>query len=301
MKRTIFSIAFIVCSNGVHGMEIAQSGVVKIFTHPIFPKIAVVLDDIYNRSTKNAEVTVVGEKEQIKLKHPSLIGNPRVGCMNFLCSDTRVMRRNKVFAQCFDPTYEFDHESAAIIVNGQRFIIKNPREYIEYEKIDSKLAFISEPQLFRKKFDNDKAIATSYVYRKVTDKASKSSELEIVEYTGEQALKKALEDLGGCYVWGLTYIYEYFKCDGGMISRIAFPQLGITLGIPGYSAAYEALQAVIRFATYKEHKDKYGLIELVVQTEDDFDVYKQILIGLATDKMEKEIGSEKKESCDEKL
>lgn len=272
MKKIIFSIAFMFNGNGIYGMETVPT--VKVFRHKKFPQITVFQDDIYRR-TKNADITVVGESEQIKLKKPGLVASPCVGCMSFSI-DNCIMRRNKVFARYFD-SYGLDDDSATIIVDGQQFVIKDVDSHTEHIKMDNKLILVREPQLFRA--SSAESPDLPYMYRKTASRPEikrYSSTLPTIKYTGYKAIEEMLNDLAICYDTALDYV-PYLFDKKFEIKSIAFSQLSRGLGLPAYRGAQVAVQSVVNFITDEKYEGIYDSIELVVGQSEDFDLYKMFL------------------------
>lgn len=295
MRKITLLITLVASSNSFYGMEMAQQEAVRRFVYPNDPRIVVIQDDIYNRRTKNADVTIVGETEQILLKKPGLAIIPIIGAMHFTEGNS-VMVKKKVLAQHFDYSYGLNNDSAAIVVDGEQFIIQNLRSHTEQKKMDGKLLFIKEPQLLRAKVNDKKIVAGQYVYNKTLDTvAPYSSQLEVCQYVGMEAFQEAIKDLERCYEAIFEHIHQFYSRE---IKSIALPQLSAALGIPAYSAAYVALASAIKFIMRSPNKDKYDCIEFVVDRSEEFDIYKSILRGYARlHQGDEGQASNKKEDC----
>jgi O-acetyl-ADP-ribose deacetylase (regulator of RNase III) len=247
----------------VYGMEMAQQ--IKTFTCKN-PKIVVVLDDIYNRRGKNADLTIVGEGEQLKLKNLDLQPCFLVGAMNL--NENSIMVKTPAFARIFASFGGCDDNSATTIIDGETFIIRDVHTHVKRKTFDNRLLIIKEPFFLREPFDR-------YTYHKTLNEfASRySNALATAEYTGTKALQEALKDLRLCYLSVLQNMY-------GSSKSLAFPQLGVALGLPAYSAADVAVKSVLEFMANDEHKDAYDLIEFVVNRKEDFNIYTSLLRDL---------------------
>lgn len=286
MKKIMLSIMLVISINGVYGMEVRRE-TVKTFVCPIFPKIIVVQDDIYDRRTPNADITIVGETEQIvQLKNAELYPSPLIGCMQLNCKS--IMKRSKVFTQYFDPSYEGNSkDSAAIIVDGERFIITNLRKHVEKKKMEDRCLIVREPQVWYVPSKDDLSVDNQYVYMR--EFRGKGVYNESHTYKGSEAIEEAVKDLRSCYKSVLIMSHDFFTKENTARS-LALPQLSVSLGIPAYRAAHVAVTSVIEFL--KQNKDTYGLIEFVVLGLEDFNLYKNLLIEHATELIEKKAAGE---------
>lgn len=284
MKKITFLIAITVMINALYGMETCKIEKVRTFMCPMFPQIQIVQDDIYDRCTKNADITILGETEQIKLKNLGLSSTPLIGCIG-IAHDNCIMRRNKIFTKYFDSSYESDDGSAAIKVEGQRFIVENPDAYIEHKKMDNQIFFVKEPQLFV--VPKNQSVNDRYMYER--EFIDEGTFLQTSRYKGYAAIERALEDLNYCYTSILSTVFSFFT-EEHTTRSIAIAQLSVRLNIPAYRAAQVAVAAVVGFIAKHTYKDNYGLIELVVPDSESFRLYKNILIAHGANKKEIVLG-----------
>jgi len=287
MKKITFLITIIVSVNALYGMEKFKMEKVRTFICPMMPQVVVVQDDIYDRRTQNADITIFGETEQIKLKNPGLFSSPLVGGI-CITHDNSIMRRNKVFTKYLDFSYESNDDSAAITLEGERFIIKNQHLYVENKKMDNQFFFVKEPQLCFVPLQDDQSVDDRYIYTQASHQDGEIF-LKTCKYRGYAAIDQALQDLGHCYKNVLSTVSLFFTKEHTARS-IAIPQLSVGLGVPAYRAAQVAVASVVEFITNHCHKDIYGLIELVVHDSESFRLYQNLLIGYAMHKKEVILG-----------
>jgi len=287
MKKITFLIAITVVINALYGMEKGKEQKVRTFISTMIPRVVVVQDDIYERCTKNADITIFGEAEQIKLGNSELSMTPLIGNIR-ITHDNYIMKRNKIFTKYCDSSYESDDDSAAIKVEGERFIIKNPHVHVERKKMDNQFFFVKEPQLFFVPLQNNQSVDDRYIYER-TLRQDGETFLKTCKYKGYVAINEALEDLGHCYKSVLSTVSLFFTKDHTARS-IAIPQLSVGLGIPAYRAAQVAVAAVVEFIAKHGYKDSYGLIELVVHDSESFRLYQNLLIGHGLNKKEIVLG-----------
>lgn len=250
---------------------------IPMFVAPMSSKIVVIQDDLYNRSSDHADITVVGEKEQRQFSEQveSSMDSGRVGAVNWRCNNKNIRVKNASFAKVFEPEYGIQEDSAIIRVYGLQYSVRNPYSYIENKKIDSTLLCIEEPQLMLQDQQQDGA----FIYQKKGKSVGSNSELEKLYFSGDAAIEEALKDLSICYKTILKKACSF--CSEGHAPRsIAFPQLSISLGINAYKAAQVALTTIVDFVKNGSNKDEYKLIELFVHNRENFKLYKNILIGM---------------------
>lgn len=285
IKNKIIAIACVVTVNSLYGMEVikkddAKNKGVKTFVHPKFTKIVVVQDDIYNRRTNNAYITVVGENEQIKLQNPNVKPSYFLGSM-IMTHDNYITRKNKILAERCDSPHLFDEETVEFIAKDKKFVFENLYARTEHVKMKNNLLFINEPELVYKDLDNNETFV--YTKQDYKQETQRSTTVKLLEFYGREALEMALIDLGYCYKVALQNGLKIFSKEVA-VKSIAFPLLSVWLGIPGYSAARSAVEAVIRFLKENQNKDTYDSIELVMPDLENFNLYKTILNELADKK-----------------
>lgn len=275
MKKIIVVIVCTVSSYYVYGMELVDKEAVQNNVSSVNSKIVIVRDDIYRR-THNADITVVGIIEQLKLRPGQLDHTYCVGDVYDL-HDNDVLVMNKVFAKYFSPYYEMNEEVASIIIEDQRFLIKNPFSYIEKKKLESLVIRVVEPELILNSEKYHDAWYYHYSYdcrKKVSGIFGKSKKCKHYQY--DEAVRVAQEDLGICYQNVLAEAHKFFT-DKHRAKSIAFSQLHAPFDFFDDQAARIAVASVVKFMTESVHKDKYGLIELVVNKEQDYGYYTKYL------------------------
>ena len=274
MKRIIVSMMSCIIITYACGMELIEQKV-KTFTLQTVPPIVVIHDDIFDRKTQNVDITVIGGSEQLQLKNTTVSYCSEIGSVSYILPQMKmemkiIKRKNKVFTQCFDPSYGFRDDSAAIIVEGERFIIKNPFEHVEEITMNNKVAIVKEPHIFVTESKDGKL---NYHYR-ITYSDGKHTQVQERDYFGSDACEQAYKDLERCYKAKLV-ICGCFSKENSI--RLAFPPLSISLGIPLYAATRIAVQSVVDFINENSDKDKYTEIQFVVPRSEDFDTYKSVL------------------------
>jgi hypothetical protein len=280
MNRCVL-LVFIMMSNILCGMELIEQKV-KTFTFPTIPPIIVVHDDIFDRKTKNADVTVIGVNEQKVLRGKLCSYDIFIGSLPYC--DGCIVRKKKAFEQYFDRSYGFRDKSAVIIIDGERFTIKNPYEHVEEIKVGNKIIMIVEPRIFFTsideedgKYQNRKLQEHYWRYVRVPDE----TELLKEDYYGREAIKEALEDLYKVYRTALIHGYRSLESVEGSIALVP---LSDSLGISPHDVAIVAIQACMKFINDYRDKQTCGSIELVVSREKDFEMYKDFLNCYKLDK-----------------
>jgi len=279
MKRIIVSMMSCIITHYACGMELIEPKV-KTFTFLTVPSIVIIHDDIFDRKTQNADMTIIGESEQLQLKNTTLEYSSEIGIMAFISSTKIIKRKNKVFTQHFDASYGLRDDSAAIIVEGERFIIKNPCDHVEEIKMNNTVAKIKEPHIVVTESKDGKL---KYRYR-TTCSDGKHTQLQECDYFGDHAHAHALEDLERCYKSALIICSLLFKKDP---ICLAFAPLSVSLGIPLYAATKVAVKSVIDFINENSDKNYYKEIQFVVPRLEDFDAYKTVLSKYKIDSMGK--------------
>jgi hypothetical protein len=258
LMKKIIAIALVVSFSGLYAMELIHNDEVKKFTHPMFPKIVVVQDDIKKRSTKNADITIVGKQEwEMQLaKLEDHRKGPFIGSLS---------------------------------VKGTRAEMKKSVETVDKE---NQLLLITEPNFTCELVGNDEY---RYIYRQPIVETVCCCKLERMgRFTGTDAITRILSNLRYCYYAVLHYTHEYFTAEHTAKS-IAIPTLGVALGIPAYSAAQIAVESAVEFTSDKKYKDIYDLIEFVVPDSETFNIYQNFLLALTQPKDEKNVqGNDKK-------
>ena len=267
----MFCITNIALISGLYGMEFVEQNKVKSFVFQAKPQIVVYLDDIYNRSTENAELTVVGATEQKILKNPVIHDAPLVGCTKVGLKNNSIKRKSKVLTDLFDSSYGFRGSSTAIKIQGERFIIQDLYSHIEDVIIKDEVIFVKEPYIA---ITSEKKGQLSYYYKKVFNEVN-DTRLKEENFFAAKAIEEALKDLVLCYN-GALQITKNFSTKK-TIKSIAFPPLSVSLGIPAYRAAHVAIESVINFINTYRDKITYERIEFVVPQLEDFSTYKEIL------------------------
>lgn len=268
----IVILMFIMISNALYGMELVEQKV-KTFIFPTTPPITVIYDDICNRKSKNADMTVIGMQEQIILKNKNIRScNGLIGGMKAHYNGC-VKRKTKVFDQHVDRSHGFRHKSAVIIVDGERFTIENFHEHIEEGKIKSEVIMVVEPQVFITPSKQNEKIDEYWYNRVILDPHHKHTELPTEDYYGKEAIEEALKDLFKSYGAVLLHCCR----PSEVLKNIAFAPLSVFLGIPAYRAAFVAISSVIDFINKFQGKKTYNSIEFVLSRLEDFVVYEEIL------------------------
>lgn len=98
-----------------------------------------------------------------------------------------------------------------------------------------------------------------------------SKPIHTIFYTNEKAFEIAIEDLIFCYNKALLSGMKKFK--EGENKSISFASLGI--GLPKKSSSYAALSTIIRFI--KRFPNTYSCINLLIEEDNEFELYKNLL------------------------
>ena len=261
MKKIIF-IALVVSINSLYGMEVLIQEEGQTFKCSAFPNIVIVQDNINQRCRKNANITIVGMNER-RMQFKKL---------------------EDLWSGTFIGSLEIKHGRV------------ETRQYRDKIIIGDQLLFITEPCIVLEPVESNELLVTDYEYNEyiytkaIEDRACCSTLSRTHRFTGIEAIKEALDDLSYCYNIVLQNAYKYFIKEHTERS-IAFPQLGISSGIPVYAAAQLAVASIVG----NSNKDKYRLIELVVPDEDSFNLYKAILLEHQEKAALKNLSQKKKE------
>jgi len=98
-------------------------------------------------------------------------------------------------------------------------------------------------------------------------------------YEGNDAIKEGLQDVRVCYEKVLAYIAE--RNDKKLAKTVALPTLGVEKYtgnvFPKDKAAPVAIQSIIEFI--KKNRGAYNTIELFVEEDFEFDLYKEFLMS----------------------
>lgn len=98
------------------------------------------------------------------------------------------------------------------------------------------------------------------------------------DYEGSDAIKEGLQDLEVCYAKVLAYIAE--QNDKQLAKAVALPTLGVekytSNVLPKDKAAPIAVKLIIEFI--KNNRDAYNCMELFVEEDFEFDLYKELLM-----------------------
>jgi|SRR4030095_545556 len=95
-------------------------------------------------------------------------------------------------------------------------------------------------------------------------------------FMDERALFEAGNDLAVCYSSVLTLSYRFFT-EKNQLKNIAFPFLSTFSKMPHQNAAAAAVESIFFFIKDIANKDKYEEIQFVVETDEDFNIYKILL------------------------
>jgi len=229
--------------------------------------LVVVQDDIYNRKT---DMIVVGETEQNRLAfhNQTFIDYGCVGDVK-RSYDNIVLVKNKVFSKYFDYSHGLEQSSAAIVVEGQKFFVKDIHLYIEKKTLDNIVVNVVEPSLMLRR---DKNVSVhSYLARRNED-----GNAVLHRYEGKEAIEEAKKDLHICYKNVLEKAYEYFT-EKNWERRISLQPLSAVLGLSKNEVARIAVETVFEFIRISPDKGKYGWIEFVVLKAEDCDLYGKLL------------------------
>lgn len=180
---------------------------------------------------------------------------------------------------------------------------------LNFKAVDGKVTFIcsgiNEQQSIEKKFGNEFCVGDTHIYHR------KSMVIEVVEpmlskckYTGEysyyverrclkdknsisgikwfgdDAVRKASDDLELCYKNVLAVGLQE-KLRDKQERSIAFPEIGVCFDFSREQAALAAVPAILKFI--KKNKKAYSRIDLFVQEQLEFDLYKMLLDFYLTD------------------
>lgn len=230
-------------------------------------KIILIRDFIYNRHcSSDANITVVGVREQMRLKPGSLSDPGAIGDV-FKSKKNTVEIKNVVFEKYFNyKTEKADNEPQSIIVDGQEFDIQNSYKYVETKSLSGHLALIVEPIVTRSSWNLE---YTYHPKRRLSENRYTDP-----DYYGNEAIEEAQKDLGLCYKNILEKVHKFFTIDD-VARSIAFPQISESL--PRDKAVAVAVASVLQFLRDSINKDAYKVIEFVVSQKADFELYMSIL------------------------
>jgi len=262
-------------------MEIVEQNV-RTFTFPTSPKIVVVHDDIFNRRTQQADVTIIGDNEQYRLGNKNRSTINIIGAVSFHDKSKSLKRKKNAFAQHFDSEYGFRDQLAAIMINNTQFIINNFYEHVEDVIMKNEIVLIPEPEVVMVQSKKGQSWEQVYYRSQLLDD---QKHMGFKAFKGKDAIAEALEDLEKCYQISLFVCHDDRKMFDASTKRVAFAPL--SLGIPAHNAAFAAISAVIKCINNDLYKNHYDLIEFVVPRLEDFNMYKEILSDYKIDSMGK--------------
>lgn len=284
MKKIILCLALVVSTHSLLGMDKLQE--ITISRYPS-PDIYITRGDIYKRVSKNADITVIGELERRKLQDTVCSYCGCVGDISRVAHNV-VMVKSKVFTKYFDSSlkhyhtgYGVDKNPLAIIVEGERFVIKNPELHMKLKQLDSIVLSVTEPELIYKKmgmknYDPEVGYRNCLVYYYTANRRMDKNTIIQQEFYEDQAFEEAQKDLGVSYTNALEKAHEFFT-EEHTEKSIAFSQLSKAFGFPAEKAAQAVVASVIKFITDSPNKDKYKRIEFFVQTSEEYDCYKNLV------------------------
>jgi len=268
MKRMILcALMFFSClysAEKVAGNKIIRYNSAAI---PIF----LVLDEIYQRKLVNpAGITVVGKTEQSVLRGANLEEKPVAGDILKSTNNTLLIL-DPALRECFNYRFRCPDEPMSLIINGQKVVLGKPYDHVEMEKTEGTLVFVVEPDIIG--LENCPQDYTYSPWRRIT----KATEPLVVkqDFYGDEALTEGKKDLDLCYTNLLEYAHEFFSENSE--KSIAFPALSTILGMPAEIAAEVAVASVMKFLKTSDAKDKYSMIQFVVERAQDFYYYKKLL------------------------
>ena len=264
MKRVIMSGMMICYASFLSGMELGDNVVFKYGGNDT--QIVLIKGDIYRRpESERAAVTVVGLLEQFSLMEENLCDPGGIGDLSKSFKEVRV--KDKIFEKFSDKKLP---GAMVLIIEGERFEIKNPNHHVEIIKFDKNVLVlaVTEPRLIVR----DKE--TFYHPHRRTGEWT----FHDPEFEGEEAIKEAKDDLKLCYRNILDFAHTILSKEG--TKNIAFPPLSTVRGMPHIEAAEAAVETVIEFLKNSLNKDKYTQIQFVVSLDADYLAYRKLLASL---------------------
>jgi len=268
MKRMILcALMFFSC---LYGMEKVAGNQVIRYNSAGIP-ILLALDDIYQRKLVTpAGITVAGKTEQSVLERVNLEKKPIAGDI-FKSPDNALLILDPALRECFNYRFRCPDEPMSLIINGQKVVLGKPYDHVEMEKTEGTLVFVVEPDIIG--LENCPQDYTYSLYRRII----KGTEPLVVkqDFYGDEALAEGKKDLDLCYTNLLEYAHEFFSENSE--KSIAFPLLSKAVGMPAEIAIEVAVASVMKFLKTSDAKDKYSMIQFVVERAQDFYYYKKLL------------------------
>jgi len=254
----------------LYGMEKVAGNQVIRYNSAGIP-ILLALDDIYQRKLVTpAGITVAGKTEQSVLERVNLEKKPIAGDI-FKSPDNALLILDPALRECFNYRFRCLDEPMSLIIKGKKVVLGKPCDHIEMERIDGTLVFVVEPDII-----GSVSCPQDYTYTPYRRIAKATEPLVVMQdFYGDEALTEGKKDLGLCYTNLLEYAHEFFSENSE--KSIAFPALSTMLGMPTQIAAEVAVASVMKFLEKSDAKDKYSMIQFVVEGAQDFNCYKKLL------------------------
>ncbi len=249
-------------------------------------KITVSCDDLHKRTQRKGmqDITVLGQHEQ-RFLEGDINNYYYVG--DFFKSNKSMLVKSPSFKAFLHICYKEEK----LLIN-ERFggfkdceIFKLEPEPAAKVDVDSVVIQVKEPKLLRRIIKNTNVLDQEIkkevcLYPRIVCSKSLYQTPFRCQYFEERAHQKAKKDLGKCYKNVLEGAHELFTSEHQERS-VAFPFLSSLLGFVKEDAAEVAVKSVAQFLTQDINKDKYGLIEFVVEQEEDVHLYEKYLSELS--------------------
>jgi len=231
---------------------------------------------------KNYDIIVVGEHEQRFLQGYRADQYP-IGKISYLSHKNIFIKSETLKAylhHCQPSLGALINQPFAGYKNYDIFKLCEPAYKIN---VDSTVIEVIEPKLLQacseykcKQLLSDEintVTVSNYVYPKVV---YKNNSPMLCHYFDKEAVEKSLEDLSLCYKNVLEEAYTLFTAEHQEKS-IVLPFLSSILGIDKDAAAKVAATSLINFLMNDNNKNKYGLIKIELDREEDIVLFKKYL------------------------
>jgi len=250
------SVAIIACVSItlLYGMEQQEPKPFSFLVNST--EIQVIHGPLYDADTKKVDIVWAGRKEQRILQAPSFGDCYCVG--KIFKSDNNIYYPENPYGKEYCP---FNNQDTTLWKNALM------------KKMNTSVMHIVEPTIEVKKNYHINNKANDFSYYALHDKCDRGMEDRVYEVVcfGQKAINEASIDLDICYTSALVKTVEQLGTDKK--HRIALQNLSTRVGFPLSTAAPVAVKSIIDYL--KKHSTHYECVYLFVDTDAEFNIYKE--------------------------
>jgi hypothetical protein len=217
-------------------------------------EIQLIHGPLYNADTKKVDIVWAGRKEQRILQAPSFGDSNCVG--KIYESDNNIYYPKNPYGQEYCP---FKYNDKTLWKDALK------------KEMSMSVIHIVEPTIaVQKNYNTDKNYFCYYALHDNRDRGMEDRVYE-VEAFGQEAISQASIDLDICYTSVLINTIEQLKTHKKY--RIALQSLSTHVGFPLSDAAPVAVKSIVDYI--KKHSTHYECVCLFVDTDAEFNIYKE--------------------------